>query len=506
MKHLLGIDKGTSVIKSVVFDETGRSLAVARRRVDVVRPQAGWHEEDLTRTWALCVETIREALAKAGLVGSDIAAVGITGHMGGAVVVDAALQPVRNAIAWPDERAQAHLLALEAQGALPRLFEISGNGLMPGNTALILGWLAVHEPHVLARSATFMCAKDYLRLRLTDRAGTDSSDVSFVPGDIDARGFSAELMAACGAAAWLDRLPPIMEGGDIAGHITEQAAELTGLAAGTPVVAGLGDGVAAPLGTGMLAPGSAYTVLGTSCLNSLVLDRADRLPHGLGFLFAMPLGRYVRILPNTSGTVTMDWFLGQFGGPRKADGAWDFEVMEAAVARIPAGSGGVLLLPYVNGAGVLAPFVDPLARGAFFGMSAHTTHDHLLRAVYEAMCYATRDCFAAMACAPTSVRLTGGGAQSPFWAQLFADVCGVPIEVPETSESGALGVALLAGVAVGVWPDLHAAVRISGRVAARYEPVAERTRIYDGWFDLYQRLRDIYRSHSAQRATLMVQP
>ncbi|MEB0055714.1 FGGY-family carbohydrate kinase [Variovorax sp. LG9.2] len=505
MKYVLGIDKGTSMIKSVIFDEAGSTVAVARRRVDVLHPQAGWHEEDPKRTWALCIETTREALATARLIGSDIAAIGITGHMGGAILVDAANLPVRNAIGWPDERAQSHLLKLEAEGALDGLFQISGNGLMPGNTALLLGWLAVHDPDSTARAATFLCAKDYLRLRLTGVAAIDPSDVSFVPGDIDGRTFSAELMRACGAEAWLERLPAIVASEKIAGHLQPEAAELTGLMEGTPVITGLGDGAAAALGIGALASGSAFTVLGTSCLNSLVLDGPHRAPHGLGFLFAMPLDQYVRILPNTSGTMTMDWFLERFGGPQHADGSWDFNAMEMAAAAIPPGAGGVLLLPYINGAGVLAPFADPLARGAFFGMSVHTTRDHLLRAVYEALCYSTRDCFAAMPEAPTSLKLSGGGAQSPFWGQLFADVCGVPIEIPESAESGALGVALLAGVAVGMWPDLEAAVQRTSRVSARYEPDPVQTKIYDGWFGLYQALRSTYRNFSSQRAALMEQ-
>jgi sugar (pentulose or hexulose) kinase len=503
MAFLLGIDKGTSVVKSVVFDAEGRTLAAARHRVEVLHPQPGWHEEDPHRSWALCVQTIREALEEAKLNGSDIAAIGIAGHMGGVIVVDRQHRPLRNAIAWPDERARPALMALKAANRLDRLFDVAGNGLMPGNTALLLGWLAEHEPDIAARAATFMCAKDYLRLRLTGEVATDPSDLSFVPGDIEGRCFSDELMRACGAASWMDRLPPILDSGAIAGHVMAEAAAETGLALGTPVITGLGDGAAAPLGTGAATPGSALTVLGTSCLNSLVLDGPCKAPQGLGFLFAMPQGRYVRILPNTSGTITMDWFLDRFGGPQRPDGSWDFDAMQTAAAAIAPGAGGVLLLPYLNGAGVLAPFADPLARGAFFGLSTHTTREHLLRAVYEALCYSTRDCLAAMPQPPRSLRLTGGGANSPFWAQLFADICGVPIELPETTESGALGVAMLAAVAVGIWPDLDTALQHSSRVCARYEPDPQRKAIYDGWFALYQNVRDTYRGLSTQQAELV---
>lgn len=160
------------------------------------------------------------------------------------------------------------------------------------------------------------------------------------------------------------------------------------------------------------------------------------------------------------------------------------------------------MLPYVNGSGVLTPFFDVQARGVFFGQGSHTTRDHLLRAVYEALCFSNRDCFADMTGQATSLILTGGGSRSPFWAQMFADVCGLPIDVPEAQESGALGVALLTGAAIGLWPDLEIAVAQRARTAARYEPDPVAQAEYDGWFSLYRATRDVYRRHFAACAEL----
>ena len=502
MTYLLGIDKGTSVIKAVVFNADGEAVGVSQRRVQVLQPKPGWHEEDPKATWLLCTETIREALAKAGLTGPDIAAIGIAGHMGGAWLIDAEGAPVRNAICWPDDRAQADQLAMGKAGLLTEAFAISGNGLMPGITAMLLGWLAAHEPETVTRTRAVLCAKDFLRFRLTGEIATDPSDVSFVPGDIDARTHSPRVMELCGASAWMDRLPKILPSGAIAGTITAEAATETGLRAGTPVVTGLGDACANALGVGAIRPGAALTVLGTSCLNSQVLAAADRAPAGLGFLFSMPLDRYLRILPNTSGTIAFDWFLERFGAPLTADGSPDFAALEQKAAGIARGAGGVTFIPYVNGSGVLAPFYDTLARGSFFGVGSHTSYDHLLRAVYEALCFATRDCFAAMSTKPQSLILTGGGAKSAFWSQLFADICGLPIEIVATEESGALGVAQLAGVAVGLWPDLETAAARTTRVAACYHPDPNAAADYDGWFDLYRQTRDVYRGYSAARADL----
>lgn len=501
MSYVLGIDKGTSVVKAVVFDAGGKACGQAQRRVEVLAPHPGWHEEDPDRTWALTSEVIREALAGAGIDGSTIKGIGISGHMGGAWLIDGHGRPTRNAICWPDERAQPEQMEIERAGHMRESFAISGNGLMPGITAMLLGWIARHEPDCLASTSHVLLAKDYLRYRLTGTIATDPSDVSFVPGDIDNRGFSSRVMELCGASGWMGKLPPIAPPEAIAGEITETAERETGLAIGTPVITGLGDACANALGVGALAPGSALTVLGTSCLNSLVTSGAERAPEGLGFLFSMPGGHYVRILPNTSGTVAFDWFLERFGAPLTADGKPDFTALAERAAAVPIGSQGVVFIPYVNGSGVLAPFFDAQARGSFFGSGSHTTYDHLLRSVYEGLCFATRDCFAAMTTQPRSLTLTGGGARSPFWAQMFADVLGIPIETVAAEESGAFGVAMLAGVATGVWKDAAEAASLNV-VTARYEPDTARAAQYDDWFALYQQTRDVYRRYSTRRAEL----
>ncbi|MDP3524407.1 MAG: FGGY-family carbohydrate kinase [Hoeflea sp.] len=503
MRYLIGIDKGTTMVKSVVFDETGQAVGTADERVAILSPRPGWHEEDPDASWQACCRTIRAAMADAGISGDQIAGVGIAAHMGGAWIVDGEGRPVRNAICWPDERAQSLLTRLEGRGALDEVFAISGNGLMPGITLMILAWLNANEPEIRNRATAVLCAKDYLRFRLTGVIATDPSDVSFVLGDIDARTHSDRLMTLLGAEGWNAMMPDILPSGAVAGEVTAKAAVETGLAPGTLVITGCGDAVANVVGTGRSRPGQAITVLGTSCLNSLIIDRPGREPAGLGFLFAMPDENYLRILPNTSGTITMDWFLDHFGGIRNAAGKWDFPAMEHCVAATPRGADGVLLLPYVNTAGVLAPFYDPRARGSFFGMSNQTTRDHLMRAVYEALAFATRDCLAAMPGAIDVLTLTGGGARSAFWSQMFADVCRIPIEICTAEQTGATGVALMAGVAAGIWPDLATAQRATLSISARFEPDPAASADYDDWYGLYRDLRDVYRGFSERRSHLL---
>ena len=503
MRYLIGIDKGTSMVKSVVFDETGKAVGSADERVAVLAPRPGWHEEDPAASWQACCRTIRSALADAGIRGDEVAGVGIAAHMGGAWIIDAGGKPVRNAICWPDERAQSLLTELENKGALDEVFAISGNGLMPGITLMILSWLNANEPELRSRASAVLSAKDYFRFKLTGVIATDPSDVSFVPGDIDNRSHSDRLMSLLAADGWKPMMPDIMPSGAIAGELTHAAAAETGLAPGTLVITGCGDAVANVVGAGRSRPGEAITVLGTSCLNSLIVDKPGREPAGLGFLFAMPDENYLRILPNTSGTITMDWFLDHFGGIRDAAGHWDFAAMEHRVAATPRGADGVLLLPYVNTAGVLAPFYDPRARGSFFGMSNQTTRDHLMRSVYEALAFATRDCLTAMPGELDVLTLTGGGSRSVFWSQMFADVCKLPVEICAAEQSGATGVALMAGVAAGIWPDLATAQASTSSISARFEPDPEASTDYDDWYGLYCDMRDVYRGFSDRRSQLL---
>lgn len=502
MGHVIGIDKGTSYVKAVVFDDRGHTINSASARITVLNPHPGWHEEDPERSWQMTAGVIRNAVTGAGVDPASITGIGIAGHMGGLWLLDHNGQSVRNAICWPDARAQSLQMDLEHAGVLDRAFNISGNGMMPGISVMLMAWIARYEPASLAQSRWALCAKDYLRFRLTGEIATDPSDVSFVPGDIDGRQFSTELMQICGAGDWYDRLPPILPSEALGGRLIASAASETGLRVGIPVIVGLGDACANALGSGCVAPGQTVTVLGTSCLNSRVIDEPARTPHGLGFLFAMPLGRYLRILPNTSGTITMDWFLNAFGGPRKLDGAWDFAAAEEWASAVPRGAGGVVMLPYINGSGVLAPFFDAQARGVFLGSSSQTGRDHLLRAVYEALCYSTRDCLAAMPGTSERLTLTGGGSRSPFWTQMFADICGLPVEVTDTAESGALGVAMLAGTATGLWSDIDQALHATQRRAALYTPDPVAVADYDDWFGFYQAARDTYRRHSVARAAL----
>lgn len=469
MNCVLGIDKGTTATKAVIFDaETGRVLGSASRPTPVFHPHPDWHEEDMEETFAGVVATIGEAIAGAGIAAETIRAVGVSGHMGGLWALDADGAPAGPAIAWPDARAAGLLEEWSGAGLTSHIHEVSGNAAIPGVPLVLLAWLKRHDPARYARIATLFFAKDYINYRLTGVAATDESDLSFFPCDIRQRCLSVDLMERAGVPEMAARLAPVHPIGETVGHITAQAAALTGLPAGIPVVTGAGDAVAAAIGVGALSPGEAVTVIGTSFMNNLTVAAPELEPAGVGFLFLMPEGRWQRLMSNTGGgSLCLDWILRAFG--QEAYGTPDAETwarIGREVRAEPPVPGGLMIHPYFGTSGMTAPRHDPAARGFLFGLDLQTTPARLVRAVMEGVAFAMVDCYGALQTGVSSIRITGGGARSAIWCEICASAINRPLLLPEVEETGALGVAMLAAVATGLHPDLATAsarmIRIAG--------------------------------------------
>ncbi|MDB5659686.1 MAG: carbohydrate kinase [Cypionkella sp.] len=473
MTYVLGIDKGTTATKTVVLRaETGEALATARRQTPVFHRHPDWHEEDMDLTFAAVAETIREAIAKAGIAPSEIAAIGVSGHMGGLWTLDAVGQPLGRAVAWPDARAAGLLAEWHADGRDEAMFEVCGNAPIPGLPLVLLSWLKSHEPERYAKISTVFCAKDYINFRLTGVIATDESDLSFFPCDIRKRCVSPELLALAGVPEIAHCLAPVLATGELVGRITAEAAALTGLAIGTPVVTGAGDAVAAAIGVGALAPGQAVTVIGTSFMNNLTIDAPLLEPRNVGFLFLMPGGRWQRLMSNTGGgSLCLDWALSAFGRVEfAADDPTIFARIEAEARKLPPVPDGLIVHPYFGTSGMTAPRHDPTARGSVFGLDMATSPISLIRSVMEGVAFSMVDCYAALSAPVTDIRLTGGGARSRLWCEICAAVMNRPLLLPEVEETGALGVAMLAAVHAGFHPDLATAALRMVRIADTVTP------------------------------------
>ena len=493
---VVGVDVGTTLIKAAGFDRAGKVLALVQAATVCETPRPGWVEVEMEGLWRQVAGALRELAGRLG-GGHPVRAIGISAFMGGAWLVDRDGRPVRNAIAWHDARAVTVLDELRAAGLLERSFGLSCNALTPGFSLVLLRWLRDHEPAVLERAHTLLFAKDWIRFRLTGEAATDGSDASHAPGDALQRTFSPRLMAEWGLEELHALLPPVLPSGAVAGRVTEAAARDSGMPAGTPVVTGLADVSAALVGGGVLGPGQAGTIFGSSCLNSVVTERPVWEPAGVGLSFLIPPDRWTRTMPNQTGTLALDWFRRNFD----ADGL-DAAALDAAVAEVPRGARGVLFHPYLNGTGVLAPVYEPRARGRLSGLGLEHTCCDILRAIQEGLAFAVADCLELLPAFAEPIVLLGGGAHSAAWRRIAADVTGRAFAPASATEPGALGVALLAGMAAGWWSDVDEAVAAScgqdepvlpDPVAhAEYRPLLER----------YRRLRrELVEEQQARRAS-----
>jgi sugar (pentulose or hexulose) kinase len=494
---LLGIDIGTSVIKAALFSATGHELISCQQPMQLVQPQNGWMEADMQATWQVCCAVIRAVLESPEGQGHEIAAVGVTGNMIGAWLVDAEGKPVRNAILWCDSRTQPLWARLTAQqpDLAEHIFAMDGCVVESGATLLVLRWLQENEPHTLKRARWVFSSKDWIVYQLSGVPLIDSSEAAVLPGDTRTQQSPQSLWERFGILDHYRLLPPVQPSERIIGQVQPTAAKLTGLKAGTPIVAGAGDVPANSLGLGAIEPDTAFIVLGTNLQVCRLFEQPMFEPPLVGLLFYQPHNRWFRALMNVAGTTNLDWAIRQFYADLNAlEPAKRFEQVEAYAASRPIGADGVLYLPYLSRAGLIAPFVAPTARAQFVGLHDGHTRADLVRAVYEGVALAARDCYTALGELPRQVILAGGGARSVFWAQLMADCLGATVIVPHGREFGAKGAALLAGVGIGMYESVESACRSTFRPARTHTPAPEAQARYSVHFERYRAVQSSARA------------
>jgi sugar (pentulose or hexulose) kinase len=484
---LLGFDIGTSVTKAAIFDRTGHETAVIATRTNVLQPQPGWSEMDPETAWRATADVCAAVLAAAGLTGQDIAGVGIAGVMVGAWLVDKAGAPIRPAILWNDGRAQEFVNGLLAKrpALMSEIFASSGSVMQMGCTLPVVGWLARHEPATLSRAHAILTAKDFIRLKLTGEIGADESEAAVAPGSARGRGFHRELLAFLGLPDAERLLPKVGRSEAIAGTVTAAAAAATGLKAGTPVAFGAGDTPASVIGAGAGRPGLASTVLGTTCLNGVLSDEPIFEPADLGLLFTVPGGLWMKTMVNVAGTTNIDWCLHALC-PDLAGQPDAYDRLAALADAGGVGASGVVYVPYLSPTGIIAPRIEAGARAGFCGLDPNHRREHLVRALYEGVAFAIRDCYAAINQPFDAIRLAGGGARSAFWSQMIADVTGNPTEVPTGSQFGAKGAALLAGIGIGWFSSVAEACAQTFALERRHEPNAATAQAYQEAFARYR--------------------
>jgi sugar (pentulose or hexulose) kinase len=475
---LIGVDAGTTNIKTVAFSTEGDELARASRRNEVLT-EDGRTEQDMETTWERTAATIEDV--SASLSADDhVIGVGITGQGDGCWLVDGDGQPARNAILWNDNRAAGIVEEWGETGVSERIFDICGNGLFAGASLPILRWLHDNEPATLDRAETVLFCKDWIKYRLTGELTTDLSDASLPYLDIRTHEYTDELSDLAGVPGVEALFPRLEPATSVVGTVTESASARTGLPAGTPVISGVIDIVASAVGSGAARPGDSSSVVGTTALNQTILESVPDLDEPVGFTLAITEDRYTRAMASMAGTPNLDWARAEIA---ETD---DFDAVEDAARSVPAGADGLLYHPYLSSSGERSPFIDSAARAQFSGLDPSHTRAHLLRAVYEGVALAMRDCYEHLPTEADRVVVSGGGAGSTFWCQLFADCLDTTVAVPEGSELGARGIALLAGVALDAYPDIEAGLDAMTGIDRSYDPRPEYAERYDEWYEVYR--------------------
>lgn len=477
---LLGIDLGTTGLRALVVDTEGAVLDQASAPYPTAQPEPGWTEQEPDDWWRACRSAVAELRARDLL--RQVKAVGLTGQMHGSVFLDRRRRVLRPAILWNDQRTAAEAADIEGRVGLRRLISLTGNRALTGFTAPKVLWLRRHEPGRFRRLRHLLLPKDYLRLRLTGDLATDVADASgTLLFNVRDRRWSGEVMRLLELDEAL--LPTALESPAVSGRLTVRAAADLGLPKGTPVVAGAGDQAAGAVGAGAVSPGVVMVSIGTSGVVFTAAERPaiERRGRLHAFCHAVPgLWHVMGVMLSAGGSFS--WLASTLD---KSE-----EHLSRLAARSPAGAGGLVFLPYLSGE--RTPHADPLARGAFVGLAACHGPGDLARAVMEGVAFGLRDCLElvrGLRLPVDEVRLIGGGARSPLWRQIVADVFGLPILRLEAEEGAAYGAALLAGVGAGLWRDVPEACRAAVRTGGRVDPQPQAMPLYE---ELYGRYRALY--------------
>lgn len=466
--YLLGLDSGLTVTKAVVFRTDGTVVATARREIRQIKATPRHVERDMAEHWRISAEAIRQALALASAAEGHAVqplAVAVTGHGDGFYLLDSKGEPLGLAATSLDSRAHAVLERWDADGVSERALELTGQRPFPSSPAPLLAHLRRAEPARYAAIAAILSCKDWLRYCLTGRVATDFTESSVAFVDVSTQVYGDEALALFGLQEIGHALPPVLMPGETAGAVTAAAAAATGLSAGIPVATGLHDVAACAAGSGVVGPGTIAVIAGTYSINELLTDH-PLVSLGWNARNGLERGLWMNMSVSPASSANLDWFLQQ--AARDALAAADpFASLQAELDAVAGDPSEIIYLPYLFG----SPHREDVP-AAFLGLRGWHSRGHMLRAVAEGIAFNHRHHIDLID--PDgrvgSVRLTGGSSRNPYFCQLFADTLKRRVEVPATQEAGALGAAMAAGLAVGVFADWHDAARHTRAEIRTYSP------------------------------------
>jgi xylulokinase len=493
MAYLIGIDIGTSGTKTVLFDTEGNTVASSTKEYPLYQPKNGWAEQEPADWWEATHTSIKDVITKSGVNNEDIKGIGLSGQMHGLVMLDGEGKVLRRSIIWCDQRTAKECAEITEKVGKERLIEITANPALTGFTASKIMWVKNNEPQNYKKCCKILLPKDYIRFMLTGEFATEVSDASGMQLiDIAKRDWSDEILVKLE----IDRslLADVSESYVITAQVNRKTAEMTGLKEGTPVAGGAGDQAAGAVGNGIVKEGIVSSTIGTSGVvfahtDKPIIDKGGRIHT---FCHAVPGAWHVMGVTQAAG-LSLKWFRDNFClsemETAKLMGIDPYILMDKEADTVPAGANGVIYLPYLMGE--RTPHLNPDARGVFFGLSAIHTKKDMLRAVMEGVSYSLLDCMEILretGIAVNEVRASGGGGKSKLWRQVQADMFGCEVKTINSSEGGALGVAILAGVGVGIWSSVNEACLQIIKVQSAQQPNVIDTKTYHERYNTYKQL------------------
>ncbi len=491
MNYVIGCDIGSQSLKVILLSAEGKTCGEASAGYPIEYPQPAWAEQSASAWIEALVKAVHSLLKQTSIAPDKIIALGLDAQVDGVVAIDQSGTPLHPAIIWMDRRAVTQCEIAGRKISHEAAFQITGLNLDPSHVAPKIRWLADEKPHLFDQTANFLLPGSYVAFALTGELGADYSNASStLLMDVRARTWSWQMCDVFEIP--IERLPPIFPATRVIGTLRPEMAELLGLSSATKVILGSGDEHSACLGAGVTKPGIVCDIAGTAepvCASSEIplFDESGLVEthsHADPNLWLLEN-------PGFASGANYRWFRDQFSSAEVAraanEGVDAYALLDEAAAAIPIGSDGLIMLPCMMGA--MAPTWNALARGTFMGLTLAHRREHFCRAILEGSAYAIRDItdqMKHMGLSLHEIRTVGGGARSPLWRQIKADVTGLPVSITDTVETTALGAAILALAGSGLTGSLPEAVNLTTRVIETREPDARTHAAYDEYYQLYR--------------------
>ena len=487
MKCLMGIDMGGTMVKAAIFNTEGKELATRGKRLTILYPGKDMNERDIEEAEQATYAAIKEAIEAAGVDSADILGIGVTGMANGLYMFDENNKPVHNAVLSGDLRAKNYIKKWYSDGTFNKLLPKIRQSIWAGNVPALIAWFKDNDKTALDKAKTIVTAKDFVRFLLTGVYSLEITEASAIASmDQTKDVITEEVFEVYGIAEYLDKLPKkIASCSEIVGYVTADCAKKTGLKEGTPVVGGLADIIAAVVSVGVTDESKWSIIVGTWGINAFVKKEPIASPDLFMMCHYCIDGLWEFMEGSSTSATNLEWFIDCFLDREKETQI--YQKCNQLVEQAP-WKDSIIFLPFLYGTNVN---ID--AKSAFIGLKGNHNPASMVRAIYEGVVFCHwyhLEKLAKFSPLPKLIRMAGGAARSKTWMQLFADILGVKVEVPEAEELGALGAAMLAGVGVGIYKDVNESVNACTKISASYEPNAEKHAFYEKKYAIYKAILD----------------